>query len=214
MIDIADVVRCLKKNEESCKNEYSDELIHATAEIVNYVTRQIYEIISARQYSVPNQDSLRGTQRQYTVGFLQADLKDMDLIENGLKRFRLSSDNTYFPTVGQFIALCVEGDLPDIETAYKEACEKSHFSSDKEWSHDVIRFAAKETGSFVLSNQPRSVSFKLFEHNYEIAKQKFSRNDLTVDFKKFPSEKNAYKGPTSVGLSALDEIKKSLGRSR
>jgi hypothetical protein len=210
MINIEDIVRCLKKNEESCKNEYSDELIHATAEIVNYVTRQIYEIISARQYSVPNQDSLRGTQRQYTVGFLQANLKDMDLIESGLKKFRLSSDNTYFPTVGQFIALCVEGDLPDIQSAYKEACEKSHFSSDKDWSHDVIRFAAKETGSFVLSNQPRSVSFKLFEHNYEIAKQKFSKNTLNTDFRKAITDNHNYVGPTPVGLSALDEIKKTL----
>lgn len=210
MINIEDIVRCLKKNEESCKNEYSDELIHATAEIVNYVTRQIYEIISARQYSVPNQESLRGTQRQYTVGFLQANLKDMNLIESGLKKFRLSSDNTYFPTVGQFIALCVEGDLPDIQSAYKEACEKSHFSSDKDWSHDVIRFAAKETGSFVLSNQPRSVSFKLFEHNYEIAKQKFSKNILNTEFRKSITDNHNYTGPTPVGLSALDEIKKTL----
>lgn len=211
MISEAHVKETLKNNAQLWEKNYPKEVIYKTAKIVNYVIRQIYEIISARQYSIPDQTSLEASQRQYTLGFMQSGLRDATLIENGLKKFRLSAENVYFPTVGQFINLCMKTDLPDLELAYKEACKNSHFASDKQWTHDVIRYAARETGSFILSNQPRNVSFKAFEYNYQIATRKFLNNELETDFKKAITESPACKGKSSCAQSALNEIKKSLG---
>lgn len=178
MIDLESIEKILKENRDRPDNVYSDQQIQEMAIIINYVLNQLYQIIGARNYSIPNQQVLEGIQTQYVFGFLQAGLKDLNAIERGIKSFRLSPDSIYLPTVGKFISLCVSTDYPNVESAYNEACLNSHPTSDKKWTHLSVKEAAKRIGSHYLSTMPRRDSFKLFEYHYDIVIQQMEKGHL------------------------------------
>ena len=58
--------------------------------------------------------------------------------------------------------------LPDPKAAYREACHAPSPKSAYQWSHEAVYFAGKETGWFLLLNEPESVSFPIFEYHYSL----------------------------------------------
>ncbi len=73
----------------------------------------------------------------------------------------------YFPDLIEIIKQCKfsleELNLKPALEAYKEACTLEHSDN---WSHEVVKLAAKKTGWHTLKSEPKRVAFPIFEHYY------------------------------------------------
>lgn len=75
------------------------------------------------------------------------------------------------PDLADFLALCKPTPdsmgLPDENSAYEEACRNSHPSTEHRWTHEAVRHAAREVGSYELQTLNRDKSFPLFKAAYK-----------------------------------------------
>ena len=156
------------------ESEHSEEqpLNPVIVELVNRLFGFFYSICRGfeKQYHDPKRLNMEKT--QWILAFQDEGFKSKADIENGIKRTRRESPiNT--PTIGQFIDWCIPTNeamaVPSLDSAYAEACKNSHPASDKVWTHKLVAHAWKLTGSYLLSNSPRSSSFPVFQRNYEIS---------------------------------------------
>jgi hypothetical protein len=80
-------------------------------------------------------------------------------------------DNTFLPTPNNIRDYCeklINNSIPDVKTAYKEACLSREPRNNKVWSHPIVYHAGKATDWFFLNNQIEAITFPVFERNYEI----------------------------------------------
>lgn len=91
-----------------------------------------------------------------------------DVILRAAKAIIESSD--YLPTLHTMIRHCEaishKAGLPDVHTAYLEACRapspKAHYA----WSHPAIYFAGKATDWYFLQTSSESVAYPVFKRKY------------------------------------------------
>lgn len=150
----------------------SEPLSPAIAELVNQLFTFFYSICRGfdKQYHDPKRLNMEKT--QWMKAFQDEKILSREQIEHAIKRTRRESP-IYTPTIGQFLDWCTPSNdalgIPSLDCAYGEACKNSHPSSDKVWSHKLVQHAWRLTGSYMLSTSARSVSYPVFQRNYEIA---------------------------------------------
>lgn len=88
---------------------------------------------------------------------------------NGAKQAIETSE--YLPTLNKMIECCRDSlspyGLPDARSAYREACTAASPKSAQPWSHPAVYFAGREADWFLLSNEPDSKSWPVFQQAYQ-----------------------------------------------
>lgn len=190
--------------------------------IVNKLFVTFQHIFPAFRHSWPTDAEFEGAKREWMKAFKQADLTDIELIKRGVDKFRILP-NPFVPSPGQFIEMCKvsaeDMGLKTPEMAFREACERSHPTADKNFSHPTIKHAYDLTGNFYLSNNPRSKTFPIFEKNYTQAIKLFRENrNLNQIEQETEHHKQERREPENMDKfkdcrnrqSAMDKIKELL----
>ena len=77
----------------------------------------------------------------------------------------------YLPTVSQLVRQCQKIAsglvLPDVHSAYIEACRASNPKQNHPWSHPVVYYAGKHSDWFFLANNSESIAFPIFKRHYQ-----------------------------------------------
>ncbi len=156
--------------------------------IVNKLFVTFQSIFPAFKQAWPSEFEFETAKREWIKAFKQVNLTDVNLIKIGVERFRLLPC-PFVPSPGQFIAMCnpnaEDYGLKSPNLAFLEACEQSHPSASKIFSHVTIKLARDLTGVFFLISNPRSKSYPIFEKNYNNCVRMFlegkNLNQLEVD---------------------------------
>ncbi len=84
---------------------------------------------------------------------------------------KLVKSSDYLPTVAAMVRSCQSGlelfGLPVARDAYLEACRAPSPKQEFNWSHPAVYHAAKASDWFILTTEPESVAFPIFEYNYQ-----------------------------------------------
>jgi hypothetical protein len=71
--------------------------------------------------------------------------------------------------------------LPDVHSAYMEACRAPSPKAEYRWSHPAVYFAGLASDWFFLANNTEQKAFPVFERNYQILCERVKRGeDLEV----------------------------------
>lgn len=183
-------------------------------EFINWLFFEIQSILPAFKQAWPTKGEYDGAKRNWILALCESNLKTMNQIKSGLKKLR-AQNSPFVPTCGQFIELCKssaqELGLPMIEKAYTEACKASHPQGEKKFSHKVVESAFVNVGSYNLRTYPKSVSYPMFEHAYELSCRAFMEGGELNAIPKAIEEKIDDTLTKSIGVSALEWLKKHLG---
>lgn len=83
----------------------------------------------------------------------------------------------FLPTLSQMLRACRTGPdgepLPDLRSAYLEACTAPSPKAAFDWSHPIIYHAGRRTGWHLLATQPEYVSFPAFREHFTALEQAF-----------------------------------------
>lgn len=156
--------------------------------LVDYIFAKFMLLCKGFDAKYQNDTSrLNAEKTQWSATFSREKITTLEQIKSGL----LKLEKHVYPNppqLGEFLSWCIptadDLNLPNIEFAYDEACRNAHPSATKVWTHEVVKHAAKATGSYLLSNSPRSKSFPVFQRNYEIACRKFIKGESISDIPK------------------------------
>lgn len=79
---------------------------------------------------------------------------------------------TYLPSIAKFKEYCDHAydafGLPNVDSAYIEACRAPQPKKAYQWSHPAVYFAGLATDWFFLSSEPKAMVFPVFKRNYEM----------------------------------------------
>lgn len=185
----------------------------ATARVVNALFRELQAIFPAWKQAWPDDTSLDAAKKSWIKGFMQADIRNFDQIRYGLQRCRAEGSD-FAPSVGKFIEWCQPTPqmlgLPDLQTAYLEACRNAHPTADREWSHAAVMHAAKQTGFYALSTLKEDESRKLFTRNYEIACRMVAKGEPLQEIPKALPEKVVMPAKPETVKSELAKMRAML----
>ena len=90
-----------------------------------------------------------------------------DIMLRAAKSVMESSE--YLPTLHTMLKHCEEQSLqslPDVHSAYLEACRAPSPKSKYQWSHPAVYFAGRNSDWYFLQNNSESVAFPVFKHAY------------------------------------------------
>jgi hypothetical protein len=150
-----------------------------TAQVIDELFISLQSICPAFKQAWPTQFEIDEAKYHWVQAFRDCGLNEMEKIHIGIRNFRRLK-KSFVPTPGEFIDLCKplasDYGLKDTETAFKEACEQSHPTASKIFSHSTIKLARDLTGTFFLCTRPRSQSFPVFEKNYDQCVDMFLKN--------------------------------------
>jgi hypothetical protein len=86
------------------------------------------------------------------------------------------------PSISEFISILKDLNsslgLPDVRSAYREACFYGHIPSSHNWSHPVVYAAGKETGWFELRSLQEKEIYPQFSYHYDIMCRRFRQGDI------------------------------------
>ena len=125
---------------------------------------------------------------------------------------RLIRSQQYLPTIAAMIEACEKGTelfgLPDVRSAYIEACTAPSPKTNQQWSHPAVYLAGKASDWYLLANESEQVALPVFEHHYtRLCRQVMRGEELSVDAP-LPLPKK-----TEIRLSKK-ELKSRLGNLR
>ncbi len=142
----------------------------------------IFRVNYHNQYykAFPETDTLNVTKKLWLESL--KDLPAQVVLQAGEKLVR-SQD--YLPTLSQMLRACRDfsgGEaLPDIHSAFLEACNAPSPKSSHAWSHTVVYHAGRRTGWHYLATQNERYSFPVFQRHFEnLAQEYLSGKELTV----------------------------------
>lgn len=150
-----------------------------TASVVNQLFDRLVAINPAFKQAWPTEYEFKATKKEWTLAFIEAGISSIDRVKKGLKNVRMNA-SPFVPSPGEFISMCVSSPsdigAPSLDQAYNEACQKSHpcYGENKNWSHEVVRYAASKAGSYFLRTEPISKSKPVFEKYYTEACEDFA----------------------------------------
>lgn len=190
--------------------------------IINKLFVTFQSIFPAFRQSWPTEHEFEKAKREWMKAFKQVGLEDLTKIKIGVAKFRTNA-SPFVPSPGQFIAMCKptaeDYGLKSTEMAFQEASTQIYGNESKVYSHITVKHARDLTGYFLLTNQPRVVSFPIFERNYEESVKQFLegkilsqlelRPDFNHDDKKQPEGIEEFKHLKS-NKSAMEKIKEML----
>lgn len=87
-------------------------------------------------------------------------------------------ESDYLPTISRMVKLCISlnsgNHLPDVHSAYVEACNASSPKQNHPWSHPAVYHAGRCSGWFFLANNIEAVAYPVFKRHYEKLCQQIS----------------------------------------
>lgn len=210
----------LRGDEKNHRNHFSDlpPINDETAEIIDYIFVRFMGIVRMAHYQSNFEVVFDSLKREYTYELMSAGIKNKSDIDKALDGLRKKGAE-FIPSPSEFVEMCKpspdELGIPDVYWAYKLACEYSHPASDKQPMHPVVYHAWKQTGSNQMRELPRHQNFPIFERNYNIALRKFQNGEILGEIQKGIGDDShhkhgSYRGPTKIGINALDSLKKHL----
>lgn len=95
---------------------------------------------------------------------------------------QLIKESDYLPTISRVIRTCMElggnQSLPDVRTAYIEACNAPSPKRNASWSHPAVYYAGKKTDWHFLATNEERVAFPVFKNHYESLCQQVINGDV------------------------------------
>ncbi len=80
-------------------------------------------------------------------------------------------NSDYLPSLSRMKEQCLaqlsDSGLPDAHQAYLQACQAPSPKASQNWSHPIVYLAGRDTGWFMLANEPEAKAFKAFEQHYQ-----------------------------------------------
>jgi len=121
----------------------------------------------------------------------------------------------YLPTIASMAQACEQGaelfGLPDVRSAYVEACTAASPKHDQQWSHPALFLAGKASDWYLLANESESVAFPVFEHHYtRLCREVMQGKELSVDAPKPLPEKIETKLTGKDLHARLQQLRKEL----
>lgn len=115
-------------------------------------------------------------------------------------------DNTFLPTphsIREYCESLATYGTPDVKRAFVEASLSREPRQLASWSHPIVYHAGKATDWFFLNGQPESITFPVFERNYQLLLDRLKQGeDLTLPVAK------AIEKTTSKPLSPTEQQKR------
>ncbi len=100
----------------------------------------------------------------------------------------------YLPTLHKMIGFCQgspqEHGLPDVHSAYIEACRAPSPKSEYRWSHPAVYHAGRNSDWFFLANNSERVAFPVFRDHYKnLCERVINGDDLPApEVKRLPEQ--------------------------
>ncbi len=138
-------------------------------ELVNLIFTQL-EVTYHNQFhkAYPDKNSLNLAKQLWLTQLQRFDEK---IIFESVSKLMTTSD--FLPTLSKVINSCIENKLesngiPNVNYAYKEACNSRNNFEKFTWSHPIIFYIGSKTGWDYLWTQAEKETFKEFKLNYDI----------------------------------------------
>jgi len=80
-------------------------------------------------------------------------------------------ESTFLPNVHEVLSRCDVAEvlgLPNVYSAYIEACRAPSPKKDFAWSHAAVYYAGRASDWYFLANTPEEKAFPVFQRNYDI----------------------------------------------
>jgi hypothetical protein len=68
-------------------------------------------------------------------------------------------------------------EIPEVKSAYYEACKANGEKLQRAWSHSIVYHAGKQIGWYLLKNYVKQQSFPIFEYNYGVLLVRLRRGE-------------------------------------
>lgn len=102
--------------------------------------------------------------------------------------------------------------LPDVYSAYVEACRAPSPKRDQRWSHPAVYRAGVESDWFFLATNPESVALPVFKRNYELLVQRLlDGENLDTPVPKALPEEISRPLPRAEQKARLQRLRDDLG---
>ena len=202
-----------------------DEVTDGDREFINWFFGELKIICPAYKIAWADQETYNKAKRSWLRGFKLSNMTQKEFIQIGLDKLLLKLDKVpsnarYIPHFGEFIGLChpsaEDYNLKSTEMAFQEASQHVYGNEQIKFSHITIKHARDLTGYFLLTNQPRSISFPIFEKNYAESIKQFlegknlAQLELRSDFnEKEPEGIEKFKHIKN-NKSAMEKMKEML----
>lgn len=190
----------------------------ATQHVVDDLFERLKGIFPAWKQAWPTPTELAAAKDEWLAEFIRSGINSSDQIQHGV-RMAAKHRNPFAPPVGTFVAWCFSPEafcLPSTEKAYRMAMRNTHPAQAgiANWVHPALYHAAVACGYFNLQRLDRKLGLQLFEGKY-IEQCKRLAHGETLS----PAPIAALPPPVgprteAVANSALEQIRKSLGRER
>lgn len=109
-------------------------------------------------------------------------IRSREQVQLGINRARREQgDRQFWPTPRQFALWCqptaCDLGLPAVDAAYTEAKRHYHRPDRHVWSHDLVRLAVRETGSWLFATGMEVDVRATFERNYKVLCRRFASGE-------------------------------------
>jgi hypothetical protein len=188
-------------------------------QLVNRLFKSFASIFPAFKQAWPTQDILDGAKEQYVKAFLENNIRDVSLIQKGLRKARACGD-VFVLAPGTFVQWCkLEPEdigLKEVRDAFAEACynAKNAKYEQVEWSHDVIFYAAKQIGFYEICQMGGGPALRQFEYYYAKGIDLFVNGLLDKAPEPLPKLTKQLNQTKKVAYAELDKIKEILGMNK
>lgn len=87
----------------------------------------------------------------------------------------------YLPTLHKMMTLCHDNStlhgLPDVHSAYLEACRAPSPKAAVNWSHVAVYHAGRASDWFFLANNPERVTYPIFKEQYRLIAERVANGE-------------------------------------
>ena len=99
----------------------------------------------------------------------------------------------YLPTVSQLVRQCQQISsgltIPDVYSAYVEACRASNPKQNYPWSHPIVYYAGRNSDWFFLANNAEATALPIFKQHYQLLWQRLYDGESLPPIKPLKSSK-------------------------
>ena len=140
-----------------------------------------------------------------------ADLSADNIIRGGRQAI---CNSDFLPTLNT-LRRCAEATatagIPDVKTAYYEACKANGEKLQHAWTHPIVYHAGQQTGWYLLKNYVEQQSFPIFEYNYGVLLDRMRRGEeLTLPVFKSIANESSKPLDTETKKAKLQSLRESL----
>ena len=116
--------------------------------------------------------------QQLMLALAENGITNMESIKPAIAYYR--SNDCWLPTPAEFVDKCkkvgfLDG-VPEAKDAHYEYCRNWHKASKHDWSHPIVKLAAKGIG-YEMKSMVAEQSFPIYERNYKVLIDRMLRGE-------------------------------------